>query len=79
VNRVRIDVFGQRIGSKLATAVGKCPALDFGHQSTRHAVATKVRIDVQPLEKRDRRTIRAIDVVGSLRRFYEAQRSAVFR
>ncbi len=79
MNRMRRHVFQRRIGRQLSATLSGRPRLDRCDQRACHAIATRSGLDIQPLEKRDRRTIRAVDVVRALRRFNEGYRRTIRR
>ena len=79
VRCMRCDVLDWRIGRELAATLGRRPALDFGDERARHAFTPRRWINVQCLQKSDRRGTCTVDIVDSLRRLNEAQRRAIRR
>jgi len=77
MNRMSCDVFERRIGRQLGATLRSCPAVDHRHERARYAVTTRIGLDVQALEEHDRRAIRTIDVINTLRGFNEADGSTV--
>jgi hypothetical protein len=72
------DIFDRRIGCQLSATLRSRPPVDGRDQRPRHAVTTRSGFDVQALKERDRRAIRAIDVIKALRRFNEAHGRTTF-
>jgi hypothetical protein len=77
MRRVSRYVLKRRIGGQLSAPLSCRPRLDRANQSTRHTVTSRSGLDIQPLEKRDRRTVRTVHVVEALRRFNEAYRGTI--
>ena len=65
VRGMRNDVLDGRIGRKLGATFGGGPAFDLGDERTRHALAAPCRVDIQAFQERDRRAIRAVDVIDA--------------